>query len=134
MKQSRVKLAQTVARRSLEGKDTAKLSREVAAYLLQEGRVGELESILRDVQVDWAEAGMVEILAYRAHALSADTKREITGQVKNVYPQATKITITEIEDPEVIGGVRLVMPNQQFDLSVEAKLAKFKQLTMTGKD
>jgi F0F1-type ATP synthase delta subunit len=40
--------------------------------------------------------------------------------------------VTEVLDPEVLGGVRLSLANQQLDLSVEAKLNKFKQLTLTG--
>ncbi len=134
MKAPRTRLAQTIADRSLKNGASKALSREVAAYLLSEGRVNELDSVLRDVQADWAEAGFVEVIASSAHLLTDDVKTEITSQVKTLYPEAKKIIVTETHDPAVIGGVRLELANQQLDLSVEAKLNKFKQLTTAGKD
>lgn len=134
MKQARSKIAGTIANRTLKQGSSKKLSREIAAYLMSEGRVSELDSVMRDVQSDWAAAGIVEVTAASAHPLTAAVKATITRQVKSIYPNAKQIIITESHDPEVIGGVRLSLPNQQLDLSVEAKLNKFKQLTTAGKD
>lgn len=133
MKTPRTKIASTIAARTLKSGASSDLAKEIAAYLLAEGRVDELESILRDVQIDWAEDGYVEVLASTAHPLTTDVQAKITEQVKALYPSARQIVVTEVLDPEVIGGVRLSLANQQLDLSVEAKLNKFKQLT-AGKD
>lgn len=133
MKAPRTRIASAIADRTLKSGASRGLAKEVAAYLLAEGRVGELDSVLRDVQADWAEAGHVEVLAASAHSLSADVRSNITKQVKALYPAAKQIIVTEVLDPEVIGGVRLSLANQQLDLSVEAKLNKFKQLT-AGKE
>lgn len=129
MKQSRTRLSQLIADRTLQKGITKDLSREVAAYLLAEGRTSELESVLRDVQADWARAGHVEVVARSAFDLSDSVRRDITTQVRKIYPNAKEIIITEEHDEEVIGGVRLNVANQQLDLTVEAKLNKFKQLT-----
>jgi len=129
MKTPRTRIAQTIADRTLKSGDTKQLSREVAAYLLSEGRASELNSVLRDVQADWAQAGYVEVLASSAHPLDAATKKTIEQQVKQLYPSAKKTIVTEVHDPQVIGGVQLKLANQQLDLSVEGKLNKFKQLT-----
>jgi len=129
MKAPRTRLARTIADRTRKQGTTKQLSQEVAAYLLSEGRVSELNSILRDVQESWAEQGYVEVLAASAHELSSDVKATITRQVKALYPSAQQIVVTEVHDPTVVGGVRLSLANQQLDLSVEAKLNKFKQLT-----
>jgi F0F1-type ATP synthase delta subunit len=134
MKQPRTRIARTIADQTLKGGASKKLSKEVAAYLLSEGRVNELDSVLRDVQADWAEAGYVEVMAATAHELTAATKADIVKQVKRLQPDAKKIVVTEVRDPAVIGGVRLSLANQQLDLSVQAKLNKFKQLAATGKD
>lgn len=134
MKTPRTRIASTLAERTLKSGASKKLSREVAAYLLAEGRVDELDSLLRDVQADWANAGYVEVLAASAHPLPSKTLTDITRQVKKLHPEAKQITVTEVRDPEVIGGVRLSLANQQLDLSVEAKLNKFKQLTTVGKE
>lgn len=133
MKTPRTRIANTVADRTLKGGSTADVAKEVAAYLLAENRVGELGSVLRDVQAAWAEAGYVEVLASTAHPLSTDVRAKITAQVKELYPNAKQVIVTEVLDPTIVGGVRLSLANQQLDLSVEAKLNKFKQLT-AGKE
>jgi len=134
MKQPRAKLAQIIADHTLKRGVKKSFSKEVAAYLLAERRVSELDSVLRDVQADWAAAGHVELIARSAHPLTDSVRSTIAKQVKKLYPTAGDIIVNEVLDPEVIGGVRLNLPNQQLDLSVEAKLNKFKQLTTAGKD
>jgi F0F1-type ATP synthase delta subunit len=134
MKARRTRIAQLIADRTLNKGASKQLSKEIAAYLLSERRTQELNSVLRDVQADWAEAGHVEVIATSAHPLTAEVKANITKQVKSLYPDAKSIVVTEAHDPEIIGGVRLALANQQLDLSVEAKLNKFKQLTAVGKD
>ena len=134
MKQSRRKLAGTIADTTLKQGVHKRYAREVAAYLLSEGRTAELDSVLRDVQVTWAANGHVEVIAASAHPLTADTRQAIEREVKRVYPSAKRIVINSVGDSEVIGGVRLSLPEQQLDLSLEAKLNKFKQLTGTGKE
>lgn len=129
MKQSRSKVAGHIAKTTLAKGSSKQLAKEVAAYLLNEKRSSELDSLMRDVQASWAEAGVVEAIASSAHPLDAVTKKQILSEVQRVYPEAKKIVITEQHDPEVIGGVRIQLPNKQLDLTVEAKLNQFKQLT-----
>ena len=132
MKAPRTRIAHIVADRSLKG--DKRLAREVAAYLLDERRVNDLDSVLRDVQADWAQQGHVEVLAASAHDLNAATLAEVKRQMKALYPNAQQIIVTPVHDPAVIGGVRLRLADRQLDLSVEAKLNRFKQLTTAGKD
>ena len=132
MKAPRTRIAQVVADRTLKTGVSKRLAREVAAYLLSEHRTAELDSIVRDVQADWAEAGQVEVIAASAHPLSASVQADIKQKVRQMYPGAKRIIVTEAYDPAVIGGVRLSLADRQLDLSVEAKLNKFKQLTAAG--
>jgi F0F1-type ATP synthase delta subunit len=134
MKVPRQRIAKTFANKALSQGVSKRLAKELAAYLLQERRIADLNSILRDVQAEWAEAGYVDVVATSAHELNDSIRSEIKAEVKQLYPQAKQIIINEIRDPEVIGGVRLNLPNRQFDLSIEAKLNKFKQLTLAGKE
>jgi F0F1-type ATP synthase delta subunit len=134
MKQPRHKVADTIAQKTLDKGITADYAKEIAAYLLAENRVGELESVLRDVQAEWAEAGFVEVIARSAHPLTASIRDEIAAQVTKLYPNAKRVSITEVEDIETIGGVRLQLPGKQLDMSIETKLNKFKQLTVQGKE
>lgn len=129
MKTSRTRIARIIADRTLSSGADAIYVRELAAFLLSEHRVGELNSLLRDVQADWAASGYVEVLAASAHPLADAVRADIKSQIATLYPNAKQIIVTEVLDPEVVGGVRLSLANQQLDLSVEAKLNKFKQLT-----
>ena len=134
MKQPRTRIANVIATKTLKSGVSKRFSEEIAAYLLNERRVNELDSVLRDVQADWAIDGYVEVLASSAHPLSVEVKAEISKQIRRIYPDAKQIVVTEIHDPEIVGGVRLNLSNQQLDLSVQAKLNKFKQLTAAGKE
>lgn len=135
MKAPRSKVADYLAGRSLEpGVDPQELSREIAAYLLETGRTGELTSLSRDIMQKRSEKGVVEVTAVSAHNLTADLRNEIKDKIKVFYPGAKKISINEIVDPAIIGGVRLELANEQLDLSVRSKLNRFKQLTTSGKD
>jgi F0F1-type ATP synthase delta subunit len=129
MKQPRTKIARLVAEKTLHKRSPKRFSRELAAYLLSEHRVNELDSLLRDVQHDWAEAGYVEILARSARPLTVAVKTDIKRRIKQIYPKARRITVTEIHDPTVVGGARLQLADQQLDISVAADLARFRQLT-----
>ena len=153
MKAPRRRIAATIADDTLKNGASKDYARELAAYLLAERRVGELDSLLRDVQAAWADKGYVEVLARSAHPLTAEVKTDITervralypqaekivvteiaAQVQSLYPDATKVVVTEVADASVVGGVQISLANQQLDLSVEAKLNKFKQLTGAGKE
>lgn len=129
MKAHRRRIAQDIANKALKQGRSKRLARSVAAYLLSERRTGELESIMRDVQGDWAASGHVEVIASSAHPLTPAVRRDITRQIKQLYPKARTVVINERLDPAILGGVRLNLADQQLDLSVQAKLNKFKQLT-----
>lgn len=134
MKAPRTRLARLVADTTLGQGASKHFVREIAAYLLSEHRGNELDSLLRDVQADWAEAGHVEVIARSAHPLTAAVRADIQRAVKQVYPSAKQIIINEVTAPEVVGGVQLNLPNQQLDLSIRTKLNHFKQLATAGRN
>lgn len=134
MKTPRVRIASVVADKTLAQGVSKDYAREVAAYLLNEGRVGELDSLLRDVQADWARKGYVEVLARSAHPLTDEVKADIARRMQPLFPAADKVAVTEVIDPTVVGGVVVQLSDRQLDLSVEAKLNTFKTLTGAGKD
>jgi len=134
MKTPRAQIASTIAAHTYYDGASEAYSKQIAALLLADGRVGELDSLLRDIQADWALHGYVEVLARSAYPLSSDTKAEIAERVKLLYPAAEKVAVTEVADPSIVGGVQISLADKQLDLSVEAKLNKFKQLTTAGKE
>lgn len=131
MKTSRMVVAQVIAAQL--GKVSPKqLSHEVAAYLLEEGRVGELDSLLRDVMQQRADAGTVEADVVSAYPINDAVRGDIRARVEALYPEADKVIINEQLDSDVIGGIKVVLAHQQLDLSIRSKLNRFKQLTATG--
>ena len=128
----RHELAMVLAAKSVLGVNAKTFGKEIAAYLLTEGRTNELDSLLRDIMQYRAENGIVEVVAVSAHELSGAVRKDIEARVRKMYPEAKKIIISEQPDPSVIGGVRIELANEQLDLSVRSKLNRFKQLTVVG--
>ncbi len=107
------------------------LSRELAAYLLDENRTGELDSLMRDVIAYRAAEGIVEVTAVSAHELSEEVKQDIERLVQEQFQDVRKIIINQRTDTNMIGGVRLELVDRQLDMTVRAKLNRFKELTTT---
>jgi len=128
---SRLKIAAAIADKVDTKQPARQLSREVAAYLLATRRTGELDSVLRDVMEIRAERGVVEVTAVTAYPLTAAVRADIEKNIRTHFPTAKTIIVSETHDGTVVGGVRLELANQQLDLTVRAKLNRFKQLTMT---
>jgi F0F1-type ATP synthase delta subunit len=133
-KVSRMQLANIIADDTLGGTFGSTQITSLAAYLLQERRTGDLAPLLRDVQHVWAERGTVEVLAYSAYELSAESRQGIEAEARQVYPHAKRIVITHKHDASAIGGVRLEFVDYRLDLSVAGELRKFKTLAVQGKD
>jgi F0F1-type ATP synthase delta subunit len=130
MKASTHQIAAALAKRTLApGFDEHKFAQEVAAYLLDTGRTGQLNSLARDMIKARTLDGLVEVNAVSAHDLTDSVRADIRTQVEKLYPNAKRIIINERHDANVIGGVRLEFPEQQLDLSVRNKLNRFKALT-----
>ncbi len=129
---SRLKIAAVVADKLDSELSTKQLSREIAAYLLSTRRTGELDSVIRDVMEIRSSRGVVEVTAATAHALTTAGRADIEKNIRTHFPTAKQIIISEVHDDAVVGGVRLELANQQLDLSVRAKLNRFKQLTTSN--
>ena len=131
MKTPRSELVPILAK--LSGEIPAKkFINEVAGYLLDENRTGELDSLARDLVDYRAKNGLVEVNAISAHELSGQAVSEIKQKVKEIYPEVKKTIINQQIDQSQIGGVRLEFPGRQLDLSLRAKVNKFKQLTVVN--
>jgi F0F1-type ATP synthase delta subunit len=132
MRPKRRRIAEVIAGKLEKGQSLKSLSREIAAYLLAEGRSKELNLIIRDVIKLRAEKGFIESTATTAHELEPAADKLIHDLIKSVRPDAKKIIIDHKKNPFVIGGVQLDIINKRLDLSVRAKLNKLKYLTING--
>ena len=134
MNDTRHHLAEVIGAKSLHISDFHELAKEIAAYLLETGRVSELDSLMRDIMAYRAEHGVVEATATSAHQLSEQDITDIKQILRSEYPYATSLVVDQAQDPELIGGVKLGMPGEQLDLSVRAKVNNFKHLTTAGEE
>lgn len=131
---TRLELAAIIGERTLDIQSIDALKDALAAYLLEENDVDELDSLMRDVLAYRAEHGYVEATLVSAHPLTDDVRTEIRDVIASEYPHAKTITMNEKIDPEVVGGLRIELAGEELDLTVKAKLNAFKRLTAARKD
>lgn len=122
-------LAEIIGEKTLHISDSKTLVQEVAAYLLVENHVGELDSLMRDVMNYRAEKGVVEASVISAHELSETDLDDIRDILHEEYPKATTFMLDTRLDPTVVGGVQIKLPGEQLDLTVRDRLNTFKRLT-----
>lgn len=122
-------LANVIAELGLKrGSDSTKdLAKSVAAYLLQEYRVSDLDSLMRDVQKAWAKAGYVDVIARVARPLPQTVYSDLAEPFKAYYPKTNKINVTAVVDPSVIGGANMELAEQRLDISIYRRLSRFKK-------
>ncbi len=108
-------------------KNPAKLSEEIAAYLIENNAVGELDSLSRDIVNGMEDRkSVVELDVCSAHDLSATDKSSIEKLVKSLHPKSKKIIMNHKVDPSLVGGVKLDFANASLDMTVKAKLNKLR--------
>jgi F0F1-type ATP synthase delta subunit len=129
MKFARAELAALIGEKTLHVSDMSLLAREVAAYLLEEKRSGDLESLMRDVLAYRETHGVIEAEVASAHDLSDDVLREVKSVIKEHYPEAKKVLVHDHVDTNVVGGLKVTLANDQLDMSVRKQLDTFKRLT-----
>ena len=116
------------------GANPKKLGREIAAYLLNEQRTGELDSILRDVIVKRSEGGITEVAVVSATPLNEELLAKVKSEVKKINPGSNEIILSQRIEPSLIGGIRLEFPNSQLDLTLRSKLNRLRKLITYGKE
>ena len=113
---SQRRLAAYVAGQLLASGDKKRLIKELAAYLIETGRVRDLNQVV-------ASRGAVVATVTTARPLSPENKQAI---VKQFTPTGAKLYIREQIDPSVIGGFKIELPGSQFDGTVIHKLTTLK--------
>ena len=99
-----------------------RLSEMLAAYLVQNRRTGELDSIMREVMRQReAQDNITEVTATSAFRLNDATKKTISALLGG-----DRTIINEVIDPEMLGGVRLETSEKQLDLTVRNRLNRLK--------
>jgi F-type H+-transporting ATPase subunit delta len=121
-KLSRRKLAQYVADTLVAGVEASVVLREVAAYLIDSGRLRETELVIRAIEDTLADRGIVLARVTTATDLTATLRRDIEEMIN-----ARQVTLDTMIDPSVIGGVRIEIPGKVLDATVQRKLLALRQ-------
>ncbi len=120
---ARTKLVDYIVTELNAGTATGKLSAQVAAYLVESGKVSELGSIMRDAQELRAQKyGLVELTARSAHQLDAAQIAQIETVAAKQYAGTKQVTIHQVHDQSVVGGANLIFPPASLDITIRNKL------------
>ena len=120
---SQRRLAAYVAGQLLASGDKKRLVKELAAYLIETGRVRDLNQVVAAIEEALALRGAVVATVTTARPLSPENKQAI---VKQFTQTGAKLYIREQIDPSVIGGFKIELPGSQFDGTVIHKLTTLK--------
>ena len=117
---SRRKLAEYTASKLIKG-DGKKALGELAAFLIETRRTDEIELLVRDIEQELADQGIVVADITTAHPLSEALKANIKQMVGGKTLQ-----VRETIDKSVLGGVRIDIPGKRFDGTIRRKLTALK--------
>lgn len=134
MNKSRHHMAEIIGQKTLSVSDTKLLAKEIAAYLLVEHRISELDSLLRDIIQYRADHGVVEAVVVSVQGLSDQVKTDIRDLLHDEFPSAKTLAWHDKLDSKIVGGLRVELPNEQLDITARAKLNMFKRLTGAGQE
>lgn len=123
MKYSRTDIAKAFVKQA-DKHGVKKATQETAALILEQGLHGQIDQIIDDIAEQYAkQKGIVEAQVTTAFPLTKDLKAALTEKIKK-RTNAQKVTIHEIVDPSLLGGVIVTAPDMELDLSLKTKLAK----------
>lgn len=117
---SRTKLARYAADQLTSGNRA--VIRELAAYLVDSSRTGEVDLVLRAVYDELETRGIVLADVFSANKIDADTKsaiKSLTG--------ASQLEIREHISGDVLGGIRINTASRVIDATLKNRLMKLRE-------
>jgi F-type H+-transporting ATPase subunit delta len=118
---SRRKIALNVTQRLLAGEEQKLVMKEVAAFLIDTGRIREIDLLVRDIEGELAESGIVVADVLSAYPLADELKKEVGKMVG-----AKDLQLRETVDPSVLGGMRINVPGKRYDGTLRHRIAALK--------
>lgn len=124
---SRRRLAAYVAEQIAAGAEVSALLRQVAAYLIDTRATRDVNVVAATIEEALAERGIVVAEVTMAHALSAALQKQLKTEVTVLAKQSgtapvTSVQLRQVVDPSVIGGVKIALPGQHYDGTIQHKL------------
>ena len=114
---SRRKLAKYASERIIKGENLRKLQKELAAYLISEGKIREVELLTADIESELEKNGIIIADVSSARELSDKTRKMIQKKLGG-----KKVYLREKIDENLIGGVKIEFAGKQVDETILHKL------------
>ena len=123
-------MAQVISRRRLAsyaagvlaaGGDRSLLLRDIAAYLIETEATRTADLVVAAIEEELQARGIVVIEAVSAHPLSDELRARIRTLVGG-----REAHFRERINPDVIGGVKIALPDSEFDGTIQRKLIALK--------
>lgn len=129
---SRRTLADYVATELHSGANSKQLARRLVAYLLETKQLGQIDLLVRDVEVAMAQKyGIVSTRVTSARPLTDDMRQALLTFVQAAENAREAVLSGERVDEDIIGGVIVETPSGVFDSSIRTML---RQLQATTKE
>lgn len=122
---SRRKLALYVVDAIEAHKAVARVIEETAAYLIESKRTREAELLVRAIEDELANRGIVVAHVTSARPLAAELEQAIKKLI-----DAKEIHLDTVQDESVLGGVRIETPGKLLDATIKRKLLVLHQAKM----
>ncbi len=119
---SRRKIAGYIADRLLSTRDDGAVINELAGYLIDSKRTKELELVVRDVEYELQNRGVVLARVTSASDLTKTTEDAVKQLVQD-NSGASKVYLKQFIDPGLIGGFRVDLPGHRLDATIARRLA-----------
>ena len=120
---SRRRLAAYVAEQIAAGAEVSALLRQVAAYLIETRATRDVDVVAATIEEALAERGIVVAEVTTAHALSAALQQQLKTEVMALATAPVQsVQLRQVVDPSVIGGVKIALPGQHYDGTIQHKL------------
>jgi len=122
-KLSRRKIAAYFADEAIAGRDVIK---PLAAYLVESGRTREATLVAREIESALADRGLVVADVQSSHALSEESKKEISSYLLKSIKSAERVVLREGVDEDLLGGVRIAAAGYELDATLKTRLNQLK--------
>ena len=120
---SRRKLSAYVADRLASGQAANEAISQVAAYLVETRQTHDVELLVRSIEEELMNHGVVVADVAAAHPLSEGIKEQIARLV-----DAKELHIRLAIEPDLLGGIRVDVPGKRFDATLKRKINLLKSV------
>lgn len=126
-KPSRRLLARYAVNQLLAGKSARRIAKELAAVIIESKRTLEPEFLVGDIA--WELERRKELAVgnvISARALDDKVRTELEQQIKKAIG-VKEVLLNEMQDEQLIGGVRIETASRVWDFSVARKLSQLRE-------